>query len=294
MGYVFVLLAIFANVAKGASSKFVSGNISTVRQNSIFNGVRNVLSMIIALFTVLAVDASSFFTFHPIELVLCGVSGLSMAVFTITWIFAIKGEAYMLVSACSSASFIVPCIFGLLVFKESVSLFEFIAFLIIVLAIAFLLRYNFTLNGRLKIKDAVLLFLVFLSSGLNNAMQKAYTVEVIDKNVGYHTFYTFAFAALFMLLAAPLFKSANATPCKNIVKSNFKFLLIMAFGNFFANYFQGLAAKTVDAIVLYPLISALSLIAGSFMAAVMFKERVTKNCVIGVVLVGIALILSRF
>ena len=89
MGYLFVFLAIFANVAKGASSKFVSGNISTVRQNAAFNGVRNILSMLIAMVTVLAVDPSSFFTFHPIELLLCGISGLSMAVFTITWIFAV-------------------------------------------------------------------------------------------------------------------------------------------------------------------------------------------------------------
>ena len=95
--------------------------------NAAFNGVRNILSMLIALLTVVVVDRSSFFTLHPIEILLCGISGLSMAVFTITWIFAIKGEAYMLVSACSSASFIIPCIFGLFVFHESVSPFEFIA-----------------------------------------------------------------------------------------------------------------------------------------------------------------------
>ena len=54
----------------------------------------------------------------------------------------------------------------------------------------------------------------------------------------------------------------------------------MTVGLFCSSYFQTLAAKTVDAIVLYPMTCALSLIAGSSMASIFFKENFTKDSVI--------------
>lgn len=37
MGYLFIFLAVISNTAKGASSKFVSRDISTVKENTLLN-----------------------------------------------------------------------------------------------------------------------------------------------------------------------------------------------------------------------------------------------------------------
>ena len=68
----------------------------------------------------------------------------------------------------------------------------------------------------------------------------------------------------------------------------------MAIGNFASTYFQSVAAKTVDSIILYPMFNALILIAGGIVSAVLFKEKFTKSCLVGLILVFVALILSSY
>lgn len=71
-------------------------------------------------------------------------------------------------------------------------------------------------------------------------------------------------------------------------------MIIMSGSLFAVSLFQSLAAKTVDAIILYPLISGLSLAAGSIMSAILFKEKPDRNSIIGVLLVLSAVVLSKF
>lgn len=293
MGYLFIVLAVAANAAKGASSKFVSGKIATTRQNALFNFARNILCAAFALITVFIADRGNFFTVYSIEILLCGISGAAMALFTFCWIFAVKSDAYMLVSACSSASFIIPCVFGFLLLKETLTFTKLIAFFIIVVALFFLLRHNFALKGKITLPQAILLLLVFFTSGINQAMQKIYAVNITDKNVAYYTFYTFSFAALILIFAIPFIKRDASKECGFLVIKNSGYLLVMAVGNFLSTYFQGIAAKSVDSIILYPVLNALSLIAGSLMSSLLFKEKLTKSCFIGLILVFSALILSR-
>ncbi len=293
MGYLFAVLSVLSNAAKGACSKFVSSDIATLRQNTCFNAVRNVLCTLIAFAIVLTVDGGRSLAIAPIEILLCGISGAVMALFTFAWTFAVKSDAYMLVSACNSASFVIPCIFGFTLLGERLTLHKFLAFVIILVALYFLLRHNFSLKGKITFPQAILLFCIFLSTGTYQAMQKIYAVNVSGKDIAYYTFYTFAASAVFLIVATLLLKKESSAKMSGILRKNTVFLLIMAVGNFASSYFQGIAAKTVDSIILFPMINALSLIAGGLVSSLLFKERITKSCAVGLVLVFVALVLSR-
>ena len=121
MGYLFIFLAVLWNVAKGYSSKRVSGTMKTVRESIVFNTARSFLCCVFALLFVLLKRIPNVFAVTLPEAVICIISGVSMAVFTTVWILALKTDAYMLVSACGSASFIVPCLWGLFFLEESFS-----------------------------------------------------------------------------------------------------------------------------------------------------------------------------
>lgn len=293
MGYLFAILSVVSNAAKGACSKFVSSDIATPKQNTFFNGVRNVLCTIIAFVMVLTVDGGRSLAIAPIEVLLCGISGAVMALFTFAWTFAVKSDAYMLVSACNSASFVIPCIFGFTLLGERLTLYKFLAFVIIVVALYFLLRHNFTLKGKITFPQAILLFCIFFSTGTYQAMQKIYAVNVSGKDIAYYTFYTFAASTVFLIFATLFLKKEEGRKMSGILRKNTVFLLVMAIGNFASSYFQGVAAKSVDSIILFPMINALSLIAGSLVSSLLFKERVTKSCAVGLLLVFVALVLSR-
>lgn len=292
MGYLYILFSVAANTAKAASSKYASRSIDSLKSNVCFNGMRNALCCVFALVLALILDFNGIRSISPRELVICAVSGIAMAVFTLSWTFAVRGEAYMMVSAFNSANFIIPCVVGIAFLEERRTVAKAISVILIAFALYLMLGHNFSIKGRLTKKAWVTLFVLLLSGGINSAMQKLYSVTVEGKSVAYYTLYTFFFAAVIMLPAALFFKDGKkAFKCINAPAA--RHLIIMSVGMLLATYFQSLAAKRLDAIILYPTVNALSLIAGSLMSALLFRERITKRCIGGVVLVFSALMLSR-
>ena len=67
----------------------------------------------------------------------------------------------------------------------------------------------------------------------------------------------------------------------------------MGLALFATTYFQTLAAKEIDAIILYPILSALSLIGSSTMSTLIFKEKMSRDSVIGIILVFCAIMFSK-
>lgn len=302
MGHIFIFISVFFNALKGFSSKKVSTKFKELQDVVNLNIIRNLLCFLIGIITVLISRNSLSFNFSPTEFLILLISGASMGFFVISWIFAIRSGAYMLVSACSSASFIIPCLISFLVLNENITLHKIVSFFIILLALFFLLRYNTQIKGKPTMKQIIFLLLVWFSQGVNQSMQKLYINFSFGKAIESYTMYVFLFTTLTLLIFKFCVSFSNRTDEKNIemkknrksfIKNSMIYIILMAVGLFCSSYFQTLAAKTVDSIILYPMTCALSLVAGSAMASIFFKEKFTKDSVIGIILVFIALIVSK-
>lgn len=129
----------------------------------------------------------------------------------------------------------------------------------------------------------------------NQTVQKLYTSYAPQKSAAEYTFYSFVFTAAALIVAKLIIHigSSEKPKNKNMLKNNFGYILVMSISLFGASFFQTLAEARIEAIILYPLLSALSLIAGSTMASLFFKEKLKKDCIIGIVLVLCALIFSK-
>lgn len=147
----------------------MSGGLQKVRKSISFNIARNAICCIFAFLFVLIKNVKGLFNITQ-EVIICAISGVAMAVFTCAWILALKTDAYMLVSACASASFSVPCIFGLALLGEVFTVCKFTAFIMILCALYFLLRYNFSLKGKLGKWQILLLGLILISQGITQTM----------------------------------------------------------------------------------------------------------------------------
>ena len=293
MGYIFIFLSVFTNSVKGYCSKQISNKIETARDAIHFNMIRNALCCIIAALIFLFKKESNVLSLSPVEFWICFISGGAMAVFVVCWTLAIKTDAYMLVSACGSGSFIVPCIFGLFLLNECFTFFKFLSFAAIIAALYFLLRYNFSLKGKIQKIQILLLALVLLSQGLNQTMQKLYAHYISYKGASGYTLYSFIFTTIFLFLLKGFFKVLPDAEKHHLIKGNIKYILLMTLGLFGTSYFQTLAAASVEAIILYPMVNALSLMAGSVMSSLFFKERMSRDSIIGVIFVLTALIFSK-
>ena len=291
MGYLYVLCSVAANAANAASSKFVSKALVTLRSNMLYNGVRNTVSALLALLLALALDFNGFLSLMPSEALICAISGVSMVVFTLSWTVAVRGEVYMLVSTFNSANFIIPCAVGIAFLDERFTLGKALALILIAFAILLLVGHNLKIKGRLTPRSVLTLLLVLISGGVNSTMQKLYSITVTEKSAAYYTFYTFLVAGALMLLISAFMSSDSRGGIFN--GRSIKHLTVMSVGMLLATYFQTLAARLLDAIILYPTVNALSLIAGSVMSSLLFKERLTWRCILGTAIVFFALMLSR-
>lgn len=303
MGYLFIMLAVFFNVVKGYSSKKVSTSLDATQKNLSFNTQRLLISFLFALIISCCSENEGVFLPNPIELVICLVAGVCMAGFACLWQMIIRSKAYMLASASSSASFVIPFICGLLFWKEKLTVFKGTAIVLIVASLFFLLKFDSKLNGKIGGKELFYLALLLISQGVMQSAQKMFALHVPGKTSISYNFYMFLFA----FLAAALFSIINkSTRKETFIKnegkakknSNIKFkqlmyMIIMAGALFAVSYFQTSAAKTVDAVILYPLLSALSLVAGSVMSVVCFREKMDKNGIVGIVLVVFAVVFSK-
>ena len=294
MGYFFILFAVLCNTVKGYASKRVSGDLQTVRKSISFNIARNAICCLFAFLFVLIENVKGLFNITPQETIICAVSGIAMAVFTCAWILALKTDAYMLVSACASASFSVPCIFGLAFLGEVFTVCKFTAFIMILCALYFLLRYNFSLKGKLGKRQILLLGLILISQGITQTMQKLYNVYIPDKETACYTLYMFVVSFAVLLPILPFYKKEKTNGEGSVIKNNTVYIIIMGLSLFASSYFQTVAAKSIDTIVMYPLLNVLNLIGGSIMASLLFKEKMTRDSIIGIILVFCALMFSKF
>ncbi|MBE7053592.1 MAG: hypothetical protein E7391_04880 [Ruminococcaceae bacterium] len=288
-----VLLAVLSNSLKGFCTKTISNDIKSIWNNVFANILRSALAALIGAIIVVIGSGISAFKVQTLELLICAVSGVAMAFFLMSWVFSLKSDAYMLVSASGSASFIVPIIFGVFVIGEKFTVLKVIALVLICLAIFFLLRYNTDIKGKVSKSQYLMLVVITLSQGLNQAMQKLYTHYFPSNDVAIFSVYTFLFACVSLLIYG-IFVNKDATDDKkSLPKKVYVFTLIIAITQFTASYFQSLAAKQIDAIVLYPILNAFSLVSGSLMATFIFKEKMKRDAIIGIILTLFAVILSK-
>ena len=296
MGYFYIFLSVFFNASKGFSSKKVSASLTTERQNIVFNTKRMLLSFFFALGVALLSSSIKDLAPTKAELLICAVAGLSMTAFALFWQITIRQNAYMLASAGSSASFIVPVMAGLLFFDETFTLSAGLSIFLIILSLFFLLKYDSALSGKTTKRELALVFSLILSQGVMQCMQKLYVLHFPQKSISVYNFYYFLFAFLFSLLLLFCFSKSpekkeekRPTPPSQVV-----YLFIMAGSLFAVSFFQTMAAKTVDAIILYPLLSGLSLVGGALMATILFREKPDRNGIIGILLVLSAVVISKF
>ena len=290
MGYFALFLSVVGNALKGYSSKAVSHHLTSSRQNIYINLIRGVLCAILSILLLLLGGqglhslAASYQT-----LLLFAVAGIGTALFQYCWISAMDKSAYMLVSVCGTASFILPLIGGVTVLGETMTVKKALAVLVICIAAYFMTVYSKKVSKKLTVGAALTLIGITLSQGSMQFLQKYYMSKTEGSSGMVYTFYTFIFANVVFALLLAFIRRDKADG--RLAPRAYLFVLLMSAGMFVSTFFQTLAAKTVDAVVLYPLTNVSSLVAGTLMSTLIFKEKMKKESAIGIALVAVALLL---
>ncbi len=182
-----------------------------------------------------------------------------------------------------SGGMIVPYIFGLLFLDEP---FSYLRTAGIILILTGILVSNYNPSER-NIKQIIMCAAVFLLNGFVSVLSKLHQIALHFDTVNAIDFvmiggvFRFAFAGVLYLFARKHYTY------KKSEKTHFVLLFLIiastaAWGS--AYLIQLLAAESLPASVLYPFVTGGGIVASSIAGVILFKERLSKNLIVSIVL----------
>ena len=286
-----VALAVLAGATKGYCGKKTSGAAEHVHDAVYISAVRFGLCALLG--GIIALVQNGAWVFAEVDGVwLAFVSGLAQAVFTTTWLLAVRTGAYIMLDAFLTAGILIPTLLCRFLFNEAILPLQWLGFAILLCAVLLMCSYNNSIKQKLTLKSVGLLLICTASSGIMDFTQKVLNYQYPQTPVAAFQFYAYVFAMLILAVVVLFAKPAKEKPVS--VKKFGWPLVIMAICLFINTYCKQLAAAWIPAVAMYSVCQGGGLILSVLMAAVLFHEPLKKRSVIGVVLIFTGMLLITF
>lgn len=293
IGYLFLSIALIAGVTKGYCGKRISGKITTLADSALVNTVRMFFCIVIGLLLLFVQEGFSSLEVSRTTLLISMLSGICSALFVISWLFAVKQSAYMMVEVFLLVGTVIPIALSLVLFDEKIRLVQCVGLVILFVAVYIMSTYNVSIKGKMTFKAMIPLIVAGAANGFADFSQKMFVrVGGVD-SVSAFNLYTYVFAAA-VLLVFYLFNRAKggAQGEGGGLKKLFGllgFVFVMSVCLYMNSYFKTLAGGYISATQLYPLNQGAAVILSLLMSSIFFKEKVNLKCILGIVLAFVAL-----
>lgn len=208
--------------------------------------------------------------------------GLGYGSCTVCSVLAIFNGSLSLTSLITSYSLIIPTLYGMLFLNEKISTFLIVGLILLLIS---LFLINFVKgDGKISLKWLIYVTVAFIGNGMCSTVQK---VQQLDFDGKYKA--EFMVLSLFIIVAVLLI-FAFFTEKKDIVTSVKKGILpifLCGIANGIVNLFVMLLSTRMSASVMFPLVSAGSIILTYFISRIWYKEKLNLMQNIGFIL-GVA------
>lgn len=310
MGYLFLALSVFMGTAKGFCGKKTSPYASNTTLSLFISTVRMTFCVVIGFFVVLILQGNSnSFNLDITTALICLISGIATSIFVVSWLLAIKTGAYMMLDVFLTLGTLVPLILSAVFFNENIVWLKWIGLALLVFASFIMLSYNAKIKGKSSIKGIVLLIICSLSNGVTQFAQKWFNETMGERKITggiimdatVFNFYTYVFSLVSILFCLIFFilknkqlkveKLSAEMGFASVFKKVWYYILIMAFCLFMHTYFATLSTNYLPSSEVFPLQRGASTILSLAMSSILFKERITLKCMIGVVLTFLGLVI---
>lgn len=291
MGYLFLLIALFAGATKGYCGKKISGYTNGFYYSFLANIFRLLFCTVIGFILILLTDGLGVLNQTYDMLLISAFSGLATAIFVVTWLISVKKSAYMMLDIFLMLGVLIPLIASNIFFNETIKFTQWIGIILLLIAVFIMCSYNNSIKTKISPSSFILLLICGISSGFADFSQKIFTKNIPNGSAVAFNFYTYVFAALVLITVFILLPKPDKTDENSNTKKIFGYIPLMALFLFVNSYFKTLAAKYLSAVLLYPLNQGCALILSAIMATVLFKEKLTIKAVIGIITAFISLLI---
>lgn len=302
MEYLFLLIANFAGISKVIAMKN-SGKVCPGEYNSVrINTFRSILCCIVSVVAFYIAGAKTESSGWWIWL----ISGVSNAVMMFLWVTCTQriGLIYLETFAIIGSTAIPMIIAPLLYEGETVNLLQWFGVLCLLIAVIVLSLKPKVSNGTpTKVKEnkkgnitVIIYVLLLIPSYVGTSVsQKLYPTLIGQEYTAYFNLMTFIVVLIcfsLVLISGKIFKKKTLLP-ENVSKNKklFLYVFIAAVMIYVYQYFSTLAAGMLPSAIFYPLIKGISMLLTVLCDVLIYKQKMTKNTLIGLLFVFTAIIL---
>ena len=134
MGYIFLLISLFAGTLKGYCGKKTSNYTSSFGNAVFANTIRMLLCILIGFVLILATEDLRILIPSRTLLLVSALSGVSSAVFVVAWLICVKKSAYMMLDIFLMLGVLIPLTASDIFFSESIKLTQWVGIGVLFLA----------------------------------------------------------------------------------------------------------------------------------------------------------------
>lgn len=194
------------------------------------------------------------------------------------------------VSVATKMSLVIPIIFGLLYYKESLGIYKFIGIILALVAV-YLASVKTKSGLRINRRNLVYPFLVFLGSGvIDTSLKYLEDTHVAKNEVSIFSSMIFAAAAAagLLLLAGQMIKGTFKFELKNMIGGIF-----LGIPNYFSVYFlvKALRSDILESSGIFTVNNVAVVMTSTLVGILLFKEKLLPKNWVGIVLAIISILL---
>lgn len=291
MGSLYIGCILLCRVAQHLTSKKASNAVTNIGVFVKYSAFRNLISG--GLGFLLIFLAGKGFQCDLKTLAISLFSGCMLVLSSGLGLAVLKNGTVALFSMFGTAGLLIPCIAGIFLFHNPMSVGQWLGVALFFVAAYFLISSSSKIYHGFSFKTFLLLMGVLLAEGCTMLSQQMFSYYVKDGNVSVFSFLSFSVLGLALTLFIPFVNRNAKNKTENPAPLSKKLLLIgfiQAVAVFIINQLATLASAMVSPAVLFTFINGGSTIIGSIVAAVFFKEKFTPRSVVGIVLGVTALV----
>lgn len=217
------------------------------------------------------------------------LSGITLVIAQLCMFLAMQSGTMVITSAFMTAGLIVPCVFGVLIFGETMTAWQWCGVAVFIAASFLLSASAKDQNENFSGKTVLLLLGIFLANGGTMLCQKALTYINPTGSVTLFSFCSFAVPAVAFSLYLMVAASRGVTETLN--RKIYVPIALLAVALFLINQMVTEATKYVPSAILFTVPSGGNNVIAALLASLCFKEKMTVKSTIGLLLSVVSLVL---
>ena len=295
MGALYIGIILLFRVVQAIFSKRSSNEIKNIPMLVGYTSFKSAVSAVLGLLLILVVGNGFHADWRTV--LIASFSGLTLFFGTFCSIYAMKSGTVSLSSMFGTAGMIIPLIAGVFLFNQPIHAMQWVGVALFFVAAWLLIGSSKKIYTNFSFKTLLLLIGTLLANGGTMLAQQMFTAYVPDGDVSVFSFLSFGIISILGLIMFLFVKNKKTYDAEETTGSSKKTLVIcgiaLAVAVFVINQLATLSTLLVSPVILFTFINGGGTIISTVVAAILYKEKLSRRTVAGVVLGILSLVVIK-